>query len=297
MRRQLNDFIKYISVQKNYSKHTISNYEKKIDLFIKYLTNNNITDFHIINYSIIRDYINYLYGLNYSSSSICNHISALRSFFKYLVRQKIIDINPMTLVSNPKKEQKLPKFLHYTEIESLLKVADDNSVIGIRDSLILELLYSTGIRVGELINIKLCDINMNDKQIKIIGKGQKERIVLFGDICLVKLKKYLQDGRPYLLKKNNNYLFLNKHGNQLNDRQIRSIINELVTKTSIKMHISPHTLRHTFATHLLNSGADLRSVQELLGHESLSTTTIYTHITNDRLRSVYLNTHPRAIEK
>lgn len=202
----------------------------------------------------------------------------------------------MTLISNPKQEKKLPKVVYPKELEEIFNTPDINTTLGLRDALILEILYSTGIRVSELVNIEIKDINFNSKEIRIFGKGSKERIVLYGDKCDNLLTKYINDVRYKLYneKYSNNYLILSNTGRQINPREIRYIIDNIVNKAGLKMHISPHVLRHTFATDLLNNGADLRSVQHLLGHESLSTTTIYTHISNERLRNVYLHAHPRA---
>ena len=202
----------------------------------------------------------------------------------------------MTLISNPKIEKKLPKVVYSTELEDILNTPDINTPLGIRDALILELLYSTGVRVSELVSITLNDINFNQKEIRIFGKGSKERIVLYGSKCSNLLDSYINKVRNTLYndKYSKDYLLLSKTGKQINQREIRYIIDDIVNKAGLKMHISPHVLRHTFATDLLNNGADLRSVQQLLGHESLSTTTIYTHISNERLRNVYLTAHPRA---
>lgn len=211
-------------------------------------------------------------------------------------KENIIIDNPMTLVSNPKVEKSLPKIVYPKELEDILNTLDTTTTLGIRDNLILELLYSTGVRVSELVNIKISDINMNKKEIRIFGKGSKERVVLFGSRCKKLIEEYLNSSYKELYNQlySENYLLLSKTGRKINPREIRRIIDNVVNKSGYKMHISPHVLRHTFATDLLNNGADLRSVQQLLGHESLSTTTIYTHITNERLRSVYLSTHPRA---
>ncbi len=201
----------------------------------------------------------------------------------------------MTLISNPKVEKKLPKVIYSNELDTILNVPDKTTTLGLRDALILELLYSTGVRVSELVSICINDINFNKKEIRIFGKGSKERIVLYGNKCSDLLDDYISKSRSKLYSEySGDYLLLSKKGRQINQREIRTIIDDVVSKAGLKIHISPHVLRHTFATDLLNNGADLRSVQELLGHESLSTTTIYTHITNERLRNVYLHAHPRA---
>ena len=286
-------FLDYLKYEKNYSNNTIIGYQNHLELFISFIKNKKIKKKKNIDYNTIRSYINYLYEKNYNPKSICNHISSLRSFFKYLKNEEIIKNNPLILIENPKLERKLPKYLYYEDIEKILNTPDTNNDVGIRDALILELLYVTGIRVSELVNIKLSDIDYKNKKIKITGKGNKQRIVIYGNKCSDLIDKYLCI-RPNFLKNNTDYLILGVKGNKINDRVIRNIINNLATKAGIKIKISPHTFRHTFATHMLNEGADLRSVQELLGHENLSTTTIYTHVTNERLRNVYLHTHPRA---
>lgn len=293
MKEIINKFLDYIKYEKNYSNNTIIGYQNHLELFINFLNNKNIKDINNVDYNTIRSYINYLYEKKYNTKSICNHISSMRSFFKYLKNEEIIKNNPMILIENPKLERKLPKYLYYEDIEKILNIPDINTDVGIRDALILELLYVTGIRISELVNIKLSDIDYNNKKIKITGKGNKQRIVMYGNKCSNLLDKYLKI-RSNFIKNNNDYLILGVKGNKINDRVIRNIINSIALKANINIKISPHTFRHTFATHMLNEGADLRSVQELLGHENLSTTTIYTHVTNERLRNVYLHSHPRA---
>lgn len=293
MNDNMDKFLDFLKYEKNYSENTIIGYSNHLQLFVSFLNDNNIENVHNVDYNLIRKYINYLYDKNYNSKSICNHISSLRSFFKFLKNEEIISTNPMILIENPKLEKKLPKFLYYEDMEKVLNIPDLSSDIGIRDALILELLYVTGIRVSELINIKLNDVDYSNNKIKITGKGNKQRMVIYGNRCSDLLNKYL-DIRNKFMKDNNDYLILGIKGKRINDRVVRNIINNISIKAGINLKISPHTFRHTFATHMLNEGADLRSVQELLGHENLSTTTIYTHVTNERLRSVYLHTHPRA---
>lgn len=287
-------FLEEIAYEKKYSELTVNGYSKDLDLFLEYLNENNIKKYNEIEYSDIRLYINYLYDLKYNNKTISRHISCLRSFFKFLKSKNIIKENPMILISNPKLDKKLPKYLNYSEVDKVLNAFPKNNYIGIRNSLILELLYSSGIRVSELINIKISNISLTEKSIKISGKGKKERIVYFGSICYELLKVYLKESYPKLNVNNLEYLILSKTGKRINDRQIRFIVDEASTIAGIKMKISPHVLRHTFATHMLNDGADLRSVQELLGHENLSTTQVYTHLTNKKIRNVYLSAHPRA---
>ena len=293
MNKELDDFINYLEYERNYSNNTIIAYKNNILQLINYLESININDIRCVKYETIRGYLSYLHENKYKSKSISRMISSMRSFFKYLKVENIITNNPMTLISNPKLEKKLPKYLTINEIEKILSVPDMNDKIGVRDAFILELLYVTGIRVSELVNIKLNDIESSENRIKIFGKGNKERYVLYGSRCSNLLKKYLSV-RNSFLKFPSEYLLLSKTGRKINTREIRNIINRIKTKAGISISISPHTFRHTFATHMLNEGADLRAVQELLGHENLSTTTIYTHLTNEKLRRTYLNTHPRA---
>lgn len=291
----INEFLKYIEIEKNYSDNTIISYRKDLEEYETYLKekNKNIKD---TDYKFIRSYLTYMFDKKYEKKTISRHISTLRSYYKFLFEEKKIKKNPMELISNPKLDKKLPNFLYYDELEILLNIPDKSTTLGLRDALILELLYSTGIRVSELINIKMKDINRSNRKILIFGKGSKERYVLYGDVLSNLLDLYINESRSKL-NKNSDYLILNKNGNKITDRGIRLIISKILKQGSLDFHVSPHTLRHTFATHMLENGADLKSVQELLGHENLSTTQVYTHITNERLRNVYLNTHPRAKEK
>lgn len=287
-------FIDELKYERNYSEKTTDGYLKDLYAFLEYLNDNDIKTYNDVEYQDIRLYISYLYSLNYNNKTISRHISSLRSFFKYLKSNNIINNNPCILISNPKLEKRLPKYLNFIDTEKLLNAFDNNNYIGLRNSLILEMLYSTGIRVSEITNIKLSDISAFNKTIKITGKGNKERIVYYGTKCKVLLEKYLKESYSKLNINNLDYLFISKTGKKINDREIRAIVDDASKIAGINFKISPHVLRHTFATHMLNDGADLRSVQELLGHENLSTTQIYTHLSNEKIRNTYLNTHPRA---
>ena len=289
----IDKFLDYLKYERNYSNNTIIAYENNIRNFLSYCKIKNVKNMNEVNYQFIRGYISYLYKQKYQAKSITRILSALRSFFKYLKREEKISTNPLDLITSPKVEKKLPKYLTINDVEKILNAPDMSNKIGIRDAFILELLYVTGIRVSELTNIKLNDISIVEKKIKIMGKGSKERIVYYGTRCQELLNKYLHIRNDFL-KQANDYLILSNTGKQISTREIRNIINRLKVKAGIDINISPHTFRHTFATHMLNEGADLRSVQELLGHENLSTTTIYTHLTNEKLRRTYLSTHPRA---
>jgi tyrosine recombinase XerC len=246
-----------------------------------------------VDYVVLRRYLASLKELNLSKVSIARKIASIRSFFKFLFREGIIKANPASSLSTPKRDKHLPKFLDEKEIVLLLESPGKEDESGLRDAAILETLYSTGIRVSELVGLNIGSVDQIGGVIKVLGKGKKERIVPIGDRALQAVRDYLKK-RRLAGGKDDRALFFNKNGGRLTDRSVRRIINKYILKTSIQQKISPHTLRHSFATHLLDHGADLRSVQELLGHANLSTTQIYTHITTERLKSAYEKTHPRA---
>lgn len=298
MQKVITKFLNYIEYERNYSDHTKENYKKDLDQFYQFLTLKKKDNIKSVTYDLIREYLVILNEKGYTASTQSRHVSTLKSFFKFLQSENIISENPMTLISNPKKEKKLPSYLSASDLETFLELPDKETKLGIRDRLILELLYSTGIRVSELTNIKLKDIKESQKQIKILGKGSKERYVYYGKTCQEKLDQYLIRSRPILVKgKEREELILDCKGEPLTDRGVRDIINRITKKAGSKYHIYPHMLRHTFATDMLNHGADLKSVQTLLGHENISTTGIYTHVSNQRLREVYRKSHPRATKK
>lgn len=291
---KIEEFLKYLNVEKRYSNKTIENYSIDLDQFSSYLKTINIYNIKDVTYSILRKYLEYLYEKKYSNKSICRHISSIKSYYKFLINNNYIKENPSELLNSPKMEFRLPDYLNIIDLEKILSIPDSNTKIGKRDILILEMFYSTGIRLSELVGIKLIDIDKKNRQIKILGKGSKERIVFFSIKCLDYLEDYLNNSRPYLLKKDNEYLFLNNKGNNLSPSGVEYIIKQILLKSDLKIHLTPHTLRHTFATHMLNEGADLMTVKELLGHSNISTTGIYTHVSNEHLRKTYLSSHPRA---
>lgn len=293
----LNKYLEYLTVQKNYSDYTISSYHNDITDFYTFCKENSI--FYLdITYSESKKYLMYLYEeKKEKSTSVSRKISSIRSFYRYLNNQNVVKSNPFQLLNLPKKEKKLPRYFEYNELLDLFEVPDINTPLGKRNRLILEMLYATGVRVGELVNIKVSDINLNDKKITILGKGNKERIVYYNDVTSKYLKKYLSEARIKLNINKSDYLFLNYRGGKLTTRGVQDVLNKIITKTSLNKKISPHMLRHSFATHLLNEGCDLLSVQQLLGHSSLSATSIYTHVTTDRMKEVYFKTHPRAHKK
>lgn len=295
MNELVNKFLDYLSYERNFSKYTILNYHEDLDRFMEYINKKKINDIKNIDYQVIREYLVYMHNKKLAKKTISRRISALRSFFKYLLNRQYISDNPMILISNPKLDKLLPKFLYKEELDKIENIPDMNTIEGIRDKLIIELFYSTGIRVSELSNLKIKDIDFKEKKINIIGKGSKERIVLFGDTCLELLNLYINKSRPFILNDGDSpYLFVNKRKNKLSENSIRIIIKSILKKSGLNVKLTPHVLRHTFATDLLNNGADLRTVQELLGHENLKTTEVYTHITNERLKKVFNSCHPRA---
>lgn len=292
----VDEFIKYLKIERNYSNYTIKNYELDINDFISFCSDNNL-NIYKVKYTDIKKYLINIYNKKYKATSISRKISALRAFYKYLYDKELVDKNIFKYISLPKKEKRLPKYITNTDVDDIFNIPNINTPIGQRNRLILELLYGTGIRVSELCNIKLQDINYEERSIRILGKGSKERIVLYGKPCEEILKKYIEDGRNLLLNgKNNNYLIvgMNKKEKGITTRSIELIIDDIIKKAALNKNVTPHTLRHTFATHLLNEGCDILIVKELLGHSSLDTTGIYTHVSNERLRKVYLDSHPRA---
>lgn len=291
MTEYIDKYLEYISYQKKYSENTIASYEEDLEFFRKYVEEKK-TNFLKVDYVIIRKFYNYMDSLGFSKNTISRKVSSLRSFYKYLARNNYISYNPFSLTKGPKKDKLLPKFLYYNELEELFNACNLDNLYGIRDRLILEMLYATGMRVGELENVKIKDINFYDNSIKILGKGSKERIVYFGEYAREILDLYLSKRND-----NNEYLFINNHGKRLTSRGVSYILNKIIDKTSLNTKISPHMIRHSFATHMLNEGCDLLTVQELLGHESLRATQVYTHVTNDRLKDVYLKAHPRSKER
>ncbi len=284
-------FLEFIIKELNYSEMTKEDYESDLKNYKDYLEINKINYLKIDKENII-NYLKYLDKEKYTNKSISRHLSSLRSFYNYLVEIKLIDSNIYKRIRNPKVEKKLPNYLSIVEIEKILDKLEEDEPRDIEEKCIFELLYSTGIRVSEASNIKLKDIDLKNKSIRVFGKGSKERIVYYGHQLDRLLNKYLECRYKLLVKGDNEYLFLNTKGNKISRSSIEGIIKKIERKSEINHKISPHVLRHSFATHLLDNGADLRSVQELLGHENLNTTEIYTHVSNERLRKVYLDCHP-----
>ena len=287
----IEEYLNYIKNIRSYSDNTISGYQNELAKFQNYLEEHCI-DFKKITKDEIWEYLKYLDTLKYSNTSISRHISALRSFYNYLKQKEIIENNIFKTIRNPKIKRKLPNVLNYEEIHELFEFKECNTPKECLTRALFELFYATGLRISELVSIKLEDINFSEQSLRVLGKGKKMRIVYFGEYARDALTDYLSI-RKTLQKKPTDYLFLNLHGNPMNRRTAEEIIYKRVEEVSLNHHISAHTLRHTFATHMLENGADIRTVQELLGHEKLSTTQIYTHLTSDYLRQEYFKKMPR----
>ncbi len=287
-------FLEYLEYQRHYSKYTVDNYAKDLEDYFAYLKREGIA-YKQIQYNDIRFYLAYLKEEKKEKpTTISRHLSSLRGFYNFLCANQKIENNYFLLVKGPRKEKNLPRFFEYNELEALFEVPDLKTSSGQRDRLILEILYATGCRVGELVKIKVCDILPYENKILIEGKGNKERYVYFGEYAKKILNIYLKDGYLKMNTKGSDFLFLNQRGSVLSTEGVRYLLDELIKKTSIKKHLSPHMIRHSFATHLLNEGCDLLSVQTLLGHESLKSTQVYTHVTMEHLKDVYYHSFPRA---
>jgi len=266
--------------------------------FFQFLRLKQIASLEKVDKHTVREYISWLMEQGVVKASIARKLSAIRSFYRYLVREGILAINPLEKASSPKLDRRLPSFLTVEEMERLLAAPDLSRPMGQRDRALMELLYASGVRVSELVQLNLEQVNLDTREIRVWGKGSKERIVLMGEPAARALSIYLAQGRPKLLGgKRSNAMFLNRYGQRLTERRVQKNLEEITEKAGIGKRIHPHMLRHTFATHLLDGGADLRVVQELLGHANLSSTQIYTHVTKSQARKVYLSAHPMAHEK
>jgi tyrosine recombinase XerC len=300
MQKHINKFILYLRVEKNASPHTLRNYKSDLKQFEEFLFKSQIRDIKSVTYFYIRNFLAYLKNRNCKKKSLARKLATLRSFFKYLCRENYLKLNPALYVRSPKLDKRLPKFLDLKETLALLEAPDGKELLGIRDGAILETLYSTGIRVSELVGLNLESLDFIGGVIKVYGKGRKERIVPIGRKAQDTVGKYIERRGEFLksskkgISRDRKALFLNKWGGRLSPLSIRQILEKYIKRIGLLRGISPHTLRHTFATHLLDRGADLRAVQELLGHVNLSTTQIYTHVTVERLKKIYDKTHPRA---
>ncbi|KON89099.1 recombinase XerC [Sporosarcina globispora] len=289
-------FIEYLQIEKNYSQYTIEHYQHDISEFFMFMSEQAIAHLTQVEYQDVRIFLTDLYDKKMSRKSVARKISSLRSFFKFLLREEKVGENPFALVSIPKAQKKLPEFFYEEEMKQLFDACDASTPLGQRNKGLLELLYATGIRVSECSQIRLKDLDMYLSTVLVRGKGSKERYVPFGSFAQDALEKYINHGRKELLANGNvqENLFLNARGGPLTARGIRTILDKIIEKSSLTGRIHPHMLRHTFATHLMANGADMRTVQELLGHAFLSSTQVYTHVTNEYLKKTYMAHHPRA---
>lgn len=304
MQQLINRYIDYLRVGRNASPYTVRTYCSSLignhqrgsqKGFFPFLKKNNIDSLEKVNKQTLRDYIMWLMDQRVAKTSITCKLSAIRSFYVYLQKEGLIEDNPMEKISSPKLDKKLPSYLTNDEINKFLVAPDVSKTVGLRDRAILELLYAAGLRVSELVHLKLNQVDMDTREIRVIGKGSKERLVLMGIPAAKAIAAYLKDGRPKLMrKKKTDAVFVNHLGKPLIERRIQKIVKQYAAKVGITKKLHPHTIRHTFATHLLDGGADLRVVQELLGHASLTTTQIYTHVSKTQAKKVYLAAHPLA---
>ncbi|MCU5746733.1 tyrosine recombinase XerC [Staphylococcus sp. SQ8-PEA] len=286
------DYLYMLKVERKYSHYTLKSYEDDLYQFNSFLQQ-ELLDLESFEYKDARNYLSYLYQQGLKRTTVSRKISTLRSFYEYWMTQNEEIVNPFIQLVHPKKDNYLPKFFYNEEMEAMFKTVTEDMKKGLRDRVILELLFATGMRVSELVHIRETDLDMNLPGVKVLGKGSKERFIPFGELCRQSIIKYLEEFQP-ARQRAHDYLIVNMNGAPLTERGVRYVLNDIVKRTTGVTEIHPHKIRHTFATHMLNEGADLRTVQSLLGHVNLSTTGRYTHVTNDQLRKVYLNAHPRA---
>jgi integrase/recombinase XerC len=297
VKNEVGDFLDYLTYERNVSINTVAAYRDDLDSFLGFLCNDYFTlakdllDLRRIDHLAVRSYLAHLARKKLSRASIARHLSALRSFFKYLMREGDVEANPARAVATPRREKHLPSVLQSSEIALLFETPDLSSSLGVRDRAWLELLYGSGLRISELVGIDIDDIELRARLVKVRGKGAKERIVPFGSKAEEAIRAYFEVRKS---SEDEEALFVNYRGERITVRSVRRLFNGYVRTASLRAGISPHTLRHSFATHLLNAGADLRAIQELLGHASLSTTQKYTHLNDWQLIAVYKKAHPRA---
>jgi len=304
MQEVFNKYINYLEAERGLSPYTVRNYT--MDLignyargsekgFFQFLRVKQISSLDEVDKQVLRDYMAWLMEQGVVKRSIARKLSAIRSFYRYLVREEKVSANPLEKASSPKLDRRLPSFLTVEETVRLLETPDLSTSQGLRNRALLELLYASGMRVSELENLNLEQLNMETNEIRVWGKGSKERMVLIGEPAAHALNNYLAQGRPALLgKKKTDAVFLNQYGGRLPARRIQKILDRCAQKAGIEKRVHPHILRHTFATHLLDGGADLRVVQELLGHAQLATTQVYTHVSQSQARKIYQSAHPMA---
>lgn len=300
MTNEIGDFLDYLTFERNVSPHTVSAYRDDLESFVAFLCNDYLTlgrdqlDFRRVDHLAVRSYLAHLSRRKLSRASVARHLSAMRTFFKYLVREGAVDANPARAVATPKREKHLPAVLQTSDVALLLEQPDTSTTLGTRDAAWLELLYASGLRIAELVGIDIDDLELRARLVKVRGKGSKERIVPFGTKAEAALRAYLAVRGEIVRDVEEQAVFLNYRGERITTRSIRRLFEDYVRDAALRAGVSPHTLRHSFATHLLNAGADLRGIQELLGHASLSTTQRYTEVDAARLLAAYTSAHPRA---
>lgn len=296
MEEQVTDYLHYLLIERGLSGNTRKSYQRDLEQYLAFLHKQKITTWQNVDRFTIIAFLQFLQDEKKSAATITRMVTSLRRFHQFLRQERYIDHDPMQHIESPKKVQKLPDTLNINEVERLIEAPDTKKVLGIRDRAILEIMYATGLRVSELIGLKLNDLHLSMGLLQTTGKGDKERIVPLGDMAIQWLETYLDEARPLLCQKHpeEEHLFVNSHGKGLSRQGIWKNLKALVLKAGIMKKVTPHTLRHSFATHLLENGADLRTVQELLGHADISTTQIYTHITKKRMAEVYKQYFPRA---
>ena len=297
-KQDLEDFKSYIIVEKNFSKHTAKAYCADVLDFLLWMGEESCED---VNFSKVREYLHFIQKFNYKKNTIARKIASIRTFYKYLYRERKVDSNPAMNLTSPKRSKSLPKFLTPDEVEEILNNVKMETPSGFRNRAILELLWATGMRVSELSGLNFGDLNLEHNEIRVFGKGAKERIILVTDRAKSYLERYINTARALIPKgfpledvSESSPVFINNTGYRLQTKTIRNVINETVEKIALPKKVTPHVFRHSFATHLIENGADLRVVQELLGHASISNTQIYTHVSTQHLKEVYSESHPRA---
>ncbi len=292
----LKEYLTILRLEKNLSENTVASYRNDITALIKFLADDNISDPSEVKYQNLHSFFKSLNNAGLAGSSAGRYYSSIKGFFKYLLANNYIDTNPVEKIPPPRPAKNLPGVLSYNEIESILSAPDTEDKLGLRDKALLELLYACGTRVSELINIKISDLFLQDEIIRVFGKGSKERLIPIGSSAINWIREYLVKSRPLIMKKalSENYLFLNARGSKLSRMGVWKIVDRYAKEAGITKEIHPHTFRHSFATHLIEGGADLRAVQEMLGHADISTTQIYTHIDRDYVKQVHKQYHPRG---
>ncbi|MDF2631238.1 MAG: recombinase [Symbiobacteriaceae bacterium] len=295
MKKLIHEFINYLSVERGLAVNTLESYGRDLRQYSEFLDTDEESALDSVSRTTIVNYLLYLQSQGKATATIARRLAALKAFYQFLVREKRIHDDPTANLESPKLEKRLPKVLSVGEVERLLAQPDAGQAAGVRDRAMLELLYATGIRVSELVSLDVTDVNLEMGYIKCSGKGSKERIVPLGSLAIQSCRDYLGVARPRLVREREEQaLFVNHHGHRLTRQGFWKIVKKYADDAKIEKEITPHTLRHSFATHLLENGADLRSVQEMLGHADISTTQIYTQVTRGRLKEVYAKAHPRA---